>query len=231
MAPKALAIIPARGGSKRIPRKNIKPFNGKPIIAYSIEAAIASGCFDEVMVSTDDGEIADIAGGYGAVVPFVRSQSASDDNATLADVCREVLEQYKDDGADFDIFACLLPTAPFITAANIVKGRDLLISSKADSVVTVAPFGNPPQRALQIGEDGKLSMIWPENYEKRSQDLPAGYHDAGQFYWMRAEALILQMRFFAANSVALPLSPLMVQDIDNLDDWRLAEQKFKMLKV
>ena len=227
MAGKSIAIIPARGGSKRIPGKNIKPFNGRPIIAYSIEAALKSGCFDEVMVSTDDGEIAEVAGEYGAVVPFVRSSANSDDHATLAQVCKEVLEQYKDDGIVFDLFCCILPTAPFVSAANLQKGKQILLESAADSVVTVAKFSYPAQRALKLDEKGTMSMIWPEFYESRSQDLPPAYHDAGQFYWMRSKSLLDQMRFFAANSIALPLSEMEAQDIDTLDDWQLAELKYK----
>ena len=230
MTSKSIAIIPARGGSKRIPGKNIKAFNGRPIISYSIEAAIKSNCFDEVMVSTDDGEIAEVAGTYGAVVPFVRSSANSDDHATLAQVCKEVLEQYQADGAAFDLFCCLLPTAPFVTIANLQKGKELLTTSGADSVVTVTDFGYPAQRALQLDEQGSLSMIWPEHYESRSQDLRTAYHDAGQFYWMKTSSLLAQMRFFAANSLALPLPNMQVQDIDSLEDWQLAELKFKLLK-
>jgi len=227
--PKSLAIIPARGGSKRIPRKNIRPFNGRPIIAYSIEAATACSCFEQIMVSTDDAEIADVARAAGASVPFMRSPEKSNDFAHIADVCFEVLTQYKSLGKDFDLICCILPTAPFLSAERIKEGYELLIGGGADSVVPVTSFGYPAQRAVKVDEGGKLSMIWPEYYNSRSQDLPPAYHDAGQFYWMREKSFLEQRRFFAKNSLALVLPQMEVQDIDSLEDWQLAEMKYKLL--
>ena len=227
---KTIAIIPARGGSKRIPRKNIKPFNGRPIIAYSIEAAIKSGCFGQVVVSTDDAEIADVARSAGASVPFLRSAENSNDFAGLADVCREVLEQFKALGSEFELLCCILPTAPFVSAPRLQQGLDLLIKSNAEALIPVTNFSYPAQRAIKIDESGQLSMIWPEYYNSRSQDLPTSYHDAGQFYWIFSKALMEQMRFFAKNSSALILPQMEVQDIDSLEDWQLAEIKYNMCR-
>jgi pseudaminic acid cytidylyltransferase len=228
---RAIAIIPARGGSKRIPGKNIKAFNGRPIISYSIAAALKAACFAEVMVSTDDDDIASVARASGATVPFLRSPENSNDFAGLAEVCREVLDQYQKIGQSFDLLCCILPTAPFITAERIKQGYDLLMSSDADSVVPVTSFGYPVQRAVKLDESGQLSMIWPENYNVRSQDLPASYHDAGQFYWSKSQSLLDQMRFFAEKSVALVLPQIEVQDIDSLEDWELAEMKYKLMHL
>jgi len=228
-APKAIAIIPARGGSKRIPRKNIKPFNGRPIIAYSIDAALGAGCFAEVMVSTDDDQIADLAREAGALVPFTRSEENSNDFANLAEVCREVLEQYNNLGKQFEFVCCILPTAPFVSAERLKQGYDLLLSSDCDSIVPVTNFSYPAQRAVRIDDSGKMAMIWPEHYLSRSQDLPPSYHDAGQFYWIKSKSLLEQMRFFAKNSQAIVLRQMEVQDIDCLEDWELAEIKHKLL--
>jgi len=224
--PKSIAIIPARGGSKRIPGKNIKTFSGRPIIAYSIAAALGAACFDEVMVSTDDPQIQAIAEAEGAQVPFLRSASNSDDHAAIAEVCLEVIEQYAERGRTFELICCILPTAPFVSAERLKQGLQLLTDSKASAVVPVAAFSYPVQRALQIDGSGSLSMIWPENYNARSQDLPHSYHDAGQFYWIQTATLRSEKRFFAADSRALVLSPGEVQDIDTLDDWKLAELKY-----
>ncbi|MCG8476581.1 MAG: pseudaminic acid cytidylyltransferase, partial [Cytophagales bacterium] len=191
-----IAIIPARGGSKRIPRKNIKLFCGKPVIAYSIEAAFESGVFDEVMVSTDDEEIAEMAKELGASVPFFRSPETSDDYAVIADVIGEVLSCYRSEGKEFDEFCCLLPAAPFITAARIKEAFDK-ISAGFESVFPVLKFSYPIKRALQLdGRTGKVSMIWPEHLKTRSQDLPPAYHDSGQFYCMRVEAFLKEKKIF-----------------------------------
>jgi len=231
LPPKSIAIIPARGGSKRIPRKNIRHFNGRPIIAYSIEAALKSDCFVEIMVSTDDFEIADVARDAGASVPFTRSSENSNDFATIADVCKEVLEQYHNLGKDFDLICCILPTAPFVSAERLKQGYELLAESGADSVVPVTSFGYPAQRAVKVDDGGRLSMIWPEYYNSRSQDLPASYQDAGQFYWIQSRCLLEQKRFFAKNSLAMILPQMEVQDIDSLEDWQLAEMKYKLLRL
>ena len=224
-----IAIITARGGSKRIPRKNIKDFLGKPIIAYSIEAALQSGIFDEVMVSTDDVEIAEVAQKYGAKVPFLRSAKNSDDFATTADVLIEVLENYEQLGQKFQYACCLYPTAPFITVEKLQKAFQLLTENNADSVIPVAAFSYPIWRSLKI-ENGKLQMNFPENLNKRSQDLPPTYHDVGQFYFFEVAKFLSAKKMFSDFSVPLHISELEMQDIDNETDWKLAELKYQLLK-
>lgn len=225
---KTLAMITARGGSKRIPRKNIKDFNGKPIIAYSIEAAITSGVFDEVMVSTDDEEIAEIAKKFGAKVPFFRSEKTSNDFATTVDVIEEVLNTYKERGEEFDIFCCIYPTAPFITAQRLKDAVTTLSDSDADSLIPVVRFSYPPQRAMEI-HDGKLVFRQPENLAKRSQDLEPHFHDAGQFYVVRSESFFKNHGIMVGDILPMELSELEVQDIDNEVDWQLAELKYNLL--
>ncbi|MBQ8031407.1 MAG: pseudaminic acid cytidylyltransferase [Butyrivibrio sp.] len=225
---KTLAMITARGGSKRIPRKNIKEFNGKPIMAYSIEAAIQSGAFDEVMVSTDDEEIAEIARKYGASVPFMRSEKTANDFATTVDVIDEVIREYHGLGKDFDLFACIYPTAPFITSDKLKEAVEKLSASDADSLIPVVRFSYPPQRAMEIHE-GKLVFRQPENLAKRSQDLEPHYHDAGQFYVVRTESFLKNKGIMVGQILPMELSELEVQDIDNEVDWKLAEMKYKLL--
>ena len=227
---KKLAIIPARGGSKRIPRKNIKLFLGKPIIEYSIKAALDSGLFDEVMVSTDDREIADISINAGAKVPFFRSEKTANDFAHIADVIEEVLIEYQKIGKIFDAFCCIFPTAPFLLPNRLVEGFNLMTDKNFDSIFPVLRFSYPIQRALKI-EDGKVSMILPENFNKRSQDLMPSYHDSGQFYWMKTKEFDKQKRLFAENSGAIILTEMEVQDIDNDEDWEIAELKYKMINL
>ena len=222
-----LAIIPARGGSKRIPKKNIKNFLSQPIIKYSIDAAINSSCFKEIMVSTDDKEIAEISISGGAKVPFLRSMQTSNDFATTADVLEEVFTEYKKRGVNFDYCCCIYPTAPFISGQRIIEGFNLLETSDADSVVPVVCFAYPIQRAFKI-ENGYLSMIWPENLKKRSQDFIPTYHDCGQFYWMRVERFLKNHSVFTNNSLAMILSEKEVEDIDNEEDWERAEMKFRI---
>ncbi len=224
-----IAIITARGGSKRIPRKNIKDFLGKPIIAYSIEASLQSGIFQEVMVSTDDAEIAEVAQKYGAKVPFMRSAKNADDFATTTDVLIEVLENYQNLGQNFQYACCLYPTAPFVRAEKLQKAFQLLTESNADSVVPVAAFSYPIWRSLKI-ENGKLQMNFPENLNKRSQDLPPAYHDVGQFYFFEVAKFLSTKRLFSDFSVPLHVSELEMQDIDNETDWKLAELKYQLLK-
>lgn len=228
MKNKCLAIITARGGSKRIPRKNIKDFLGKPIIAYSIEAAIKSNLFDEVMVSTDDNEIAEISKQYGAKVPFLRSNKNSDDYSGTADVLIEVMNKYKELAINFDLGCCIYPTAPLIKPENIIKAHNLLINEKFDSVFPVVKFSYPIFRALKI-ENNKVKMIWEENLTKRSQDFPDAFHDAGQFYWFKVNEFIITKKIFTENTGAIELVENEVQDIDNEIDWELAEMKYKLL--
>jgi pseudaminic acid cytidylyltransferase len=223
-----VAIITARGGSKRIPRKNIKLFLDKPIIAYSIKASLESGIFQEVMVSTDDEEIAEVALKYGAKVPFLRSTENSNDFATTADVLLEVLNTYQEKGLYFDHACCLYPTAPFVTASKLQNAHSLLIENQADSVIPVASFSYPIWRSLKV-ENGKLLMNFPENMNKRSQDLPLAYHDVGQFYFFNVKKFLIQKKLFTENTVPLPISELEMQDIDNETDWKLAELKYKLI--
>ncbi len=225
---RVLAIITARGGSKRIPRKNIKEFNGKPIMAYSIEAAAGSGVFDKVMVSTEDEEIASIAKEYGAEVPFLRSEKTAGDFATTADVIEEVLSEYRKLGEEFDIAACIYPTAPFITPGRLKSAVEELVDSDADSLIPVVRFSFPPQRAMEIRE-GTLVFRQPEYLNSRSQDLTPHYHDVGQFYIFRTESFMNNHRIMAGKMIPLELSEIEVQDIDNPVDWQLAELKYKLL--
>jgi len=225
---KTLAIITARGGSKRIPRKNIRDFLGKPVIAYVIDASIKSNLFEEVMVSTDDSEIAEVAQKYGARVPFVRSAENSDDFATTDDVLVEVLEEYKKLGKNFEYACCLYPTAPFVTPQKLQQAFKLLVESQADSVFPVVAFSYPIWRSLRI-ENGRLVMNFPENLNKRSQDLAIAYHDAGQFYFFRVENFLTKRKIFSDFSLPLLVSELEAQDIDNETDWKLAELKYRLL--
>ncbi len=224
-----LCIIPARGGSKRIPKKNIKYFLGKPIIAYSIEAAINSDLFDEVMVSTDDFEIATIAKKYGAAVPFLRSDETANDFATTFDVIQEVVKEYELLSKTFEFTCCIYACAPFVTANTLNMSLDLLLESKFDSVFPIMPFGFPIQRALKQ-ERKKVSFFYPEFSLFRSQDLEKSYHDAGQFYWMNTAECIKKKQILTDNSGSIILSELEGQDIDNEVDWKLAELKYELLQ-
>lgn len=223
-----IAIIPARGGSKRIPRKNIRKFHDKPIIAYTIEAALESQVFEEVMVSTDDAEIAEISKKYGANVPFFRSAELSNDMAMTVPVLIDALDRYEKLGIVYAFGCCLYPCAPFVTAARIKEGMDLLVYSKADSVVPVVKFSFPPQRSF-VMRDGKISMLYPEHNNSRSQDLEPLYHDSGQFYCFKTASLIAENKMFCTNTVPLVLSELEVQDIDTEEDWKIAEMKYRIL--
>ncbi|MED9904844.1 MAG: pseudaminic acid cytidylyltransferase [Lachnospiraceae bacterium] len=225
---KAVAVITARGGSKRIPRKNIKPFLGKPIITYSIQAALDAGIFDEVMVSTDDEEIAEIAKAAGAAVPFFRSKDTANDYATTTDVMLEVLESYRKFGKEFDSACCIYPTAPFVSAEKLKTAMELLTEKEADSVLPVVRFSFPPQRSV-IMEDGFLKFKWPEHMFTRSQDLEPFYHDAGQFYCLKVESFMQQKKLVMDKTVPYEQPELAVQDIDTEEDWEIAEVKYKVL--
>ncbi|MHB1105205.1 MAG: pseudaminic acid cytidylyltransferase [Lutibacter sp.] len=226
----SLCIIPARGGSKRIPKKNIKDFLGKPIIAYSIEAAINSGLFDEVMVSTDDQEIAEIAISFGAKVPFLRTDKTANDYATTFDVIEEVLSQYHYHNKNFEFMCCLYACAPFITAGKLADSFKILQKNDFDSVFPVMTFGFPIQRALKKGIDNKINFFYPEFGLTRSQDLEKSYHDAGQFYWMNTETCLRKKKIITDNSGSIIVSELEGQDIDNETDWKLAEMKYELLQ-
>jgi len=223
-----VAIIPARGGSKRIPKKNIKTFCGKPIIAYSIEAALESRLFDEVMVSTDDESIAVVALQYGATVPFMRTGKNADDYATTFDVLNEVLQQYKTLNKIFECGCCIYPTAPFVTASFLQTAFNTMKEQDFDSVFPVVKYSYPIWRSLKI-ENNRALMQWPENIHKRSQDLTASYHDAGQFYWFNTERILQSGALFTDNSGAVIIDELQVQDIDSEQDWQLAEMKYRLL--
>ncbi len=225
---RTLAIITARGGSKRIPRKNIKEFCSKPIIAYSIEAALKSGVFDEVMISTEDKEIAQISEGFGAKVPFFRSEKTASDYATTADVLLEVLDEYEKRGMHFDMACCIYPTAPFITSERLKEAVETLRKSDADTLIPVVGFSYPPQRALVI-EDGKLVFKYPEYLVSRSQDLEKHYHDAGQFYVFKTKAFKETGNLMKGNIIPMVLDEMEVQDIDTQHDWELAQVKYKLL--
>lgn len=225
---KVLAIITARGGSKRIPRKNIKEFCGKPIMAYSIEAAKKSGVFDTVMISTDDEEIAEIGKKFGGEVPFYRSEKTSNDFATTTDVLMEVIDEYDKRGEHFDVLCCIYPTAPFVTSERLKEAVQSLLNSDADTLIPVVPFSYPPQRALIIN-DGKLEMKYPENIVARSQDLEKHYHDVGQFYVLRVDAFKKNKNLLLGNILPLVMDEMEVQDIDTEEDWKLAEVKYQIL--
>lgn len=220
-----IAIITARGGSKRIPKKNIKDFCGQPILNYSIKAAIDTGIFNEVMVSTDSEEIKEIAIAAGAHVPFLRSEATSNDYATTAEVLREVLVGYDAIYLKYDIMACIYPTAPFVTAEKLKKAYNTLINSEATSVMPVVQYSFPPQRANVI-RDGLLVYEFQENRLKRSQDLEPIYHDAGQFYFYKVNS---DLSFTADKYAPIFVDDLEVQDIDNESDWKIAEMKYKLM--
>lgn len=224
---KRIAIITARGGSKRIPKKNIKLFLDKPIIAYSIQAALETGIFDEVMVSTDDKEIAQIAQEYGAKVPFFRSSENANDFATTADVIMEVLEAYREEGREFEQICCIYPTAPFITSKVLCEAMELLEKEQADSVLPVVAFSFPPQRCVVIRE-GQVVPKWPECMPMRSQDLEPYYHDCGQFYCLNAKAFETQKKLIMEHTRPIIMDEMNVQDIDNETDWKLAELKYRL---
>ena len=225
-----LAIIPARGGSKRIPRKNIKLFFGKPMIAYSIEAAIESGCFDKIIVSTDDAEIASVAEQYGAEVPFFRPDEISDDYATTLDVIQHALLWCQQNGYPVDMACCIYATAPFIKPRALKDGLSLLAETGGDYVFSATSFPFPIQRALKLKAGGEVSMFHPEHLNTRSQDLEEAYHDAGQFYWGREDAFLQGKPIFAEGSRVVLLPRNEVQDIDTEEDWLNAENLYAAMK-
>ena len=226
---KTIAIITARGGSKRIPKKNIKEFIGKPIIAYSIEAALASGIFDEVMVSTDSEEIAEVARRFGASVPFMRSAKTSDDFATTTDVLLEVLDEYKKRGTEFDYMACLYPTNPFISSDKLKSAMEVIAKGDCAEVLPVVAFSYPPQRGYVFGDNESICYKWPEFKDSRSQDLEKIYHDAGQFYFYNVP-MYIKNRGVKGTVKPIICPEIEVQDIDNEEDWELAELKVEFLR-
>ncbi len=225
----SIAIITARGGSKRIPRKNIKPFLGKPIMVYSIEAALASGLFDTVMVSTDDEEIAQIAKEHGAQVPFYRSERTSNDHAATADVVSEVLEEYAKCGIYYETACVIYPTAPFLTADALKESMGILLEGNADGVMPVVKFSFPPQRSV-VMRNGELIASDPESMKMRSQDLEPHYHDCGQFYCIRVASFLKQRAMVMAHTAPYLQDEMTVQDIDTEEDWKIAEMKYRLLQ-
>jgi pseudaminic acid cytidylyltransferase len=223
-----VAIIPARGGSKRIPRKNLKPFDGVPIIVRSIRTAFDCGLFDQVVVSTDDEEIADIARAHGAQVPFMRPTALADDFTGTAAVIVHALKQLP----PFDYACCVYATAPLLQARYLRQGHELLVQHPDKSFTfSVAGFGFPVQRALTLDEQGALTSLYPEFRNTRSQDLPEAYQDAGQFYWGRTEAWLRGDVLFSPASLPVILPRYLVQDIDTLEDWKRAEYLYTALKA
>lgn len=225
---KRIAIITARGGSKRIPKKNIRLFCGKPILTYSIGAALNAGIFDKVMVSTDSEEIAQIAREAGADVPFMRSDATSGDYATTAEVLLEVLAEYEKQGERFDTVCCIYPTAPFVTEQKLRDGIALLEERDVDSVVPVVRYSYPPQRAF-VQKDGYTVLKFPEYLGARSQDLEPFYHDCGQFYCMQVKNFKEKKQIFTDRMLSIEMHETEVQDIDNETDWKLAELKYQMM--
>ncbi|SHF90300.1 N-acylneuraminate cytidylyltransferase [Salegentibacter echinorum] len=226
---KNLCIIPARGGSKRIPRKNIKNFLGKPIIAYSITAALESKLFDEVMVSTDDEEIAEVAKKYGAKVPFMRSQKNADDFATTVDVLLEVTQKYEASDQTFDNICCIYPTAPFTTSVKLKEAFHKLQQEDLDSVFPIMAYSYPIQRSLRLKDD-KITFFYPEFEEARSQDLEDAFHDAGQFYFFKTKSLLENKTIFSVKTGGIVINELEAQDIDSKTDWKIAEIKYEFIQ-
>lgn len=232
MLKNTLAVITARGGSKRIPGKNIKSFCGKPIIEYSIKTALDSNLFDDVIISTDDIAIAEIAISAGATFPFIRSAENSNDFVGTADVLCEVVESFKNINVEYENACCLYPTAPFITIESLKNGFKLFKECKYDVVFPSVKYSYPVQRSINIDSslNNKVNMLWPENYTKRSQDLEPVYHDAGQFYWFCPATMLIKRRLFTDNTGSIVINELMVQDIDTIEDWQIAEIKYRILK-
>ena len=226
-----LAVIPARGGSKRIPRKNIKPFCGKPMIVWSIEAALQSGCFDQVIVSTDDAEINDVARQYGAAVPFMRPAELSDDHTGTLPVIRHAIEWFNGQGQAIEQVCCLYATAPFVRSEDIQRGLQILNETGSDYAFSVTSYAFPIQRAIHITDQGRVEMFNPEHFNTRSQDLDEAYHDAGQFYWGRASAWLQGKMIFSPDSAPVLLPRHRVQDIDTPEDWLRAEWMFKAMQA
>jgi len=224
-----LVIIPARGGSKRIPYKNIKDFNGKPILAYVIQAVKVTDLFEEIIVSTDDTLVAEVAKEFGANVPFLRSNKNSDDHATLADVLIEVIQKYKELGKTFDNICCILPTAALVTTEKIQEGFDLLKKNKVYSVVPVIKFASPIQRALKVEKD-LLVLRETKHIITRSQDLEDHYHDSGQFYWLNTEEFLKEKKIFTSKTGYIELKENEAQDVDTPEDWKMLELKFNFKK-
>jgi pseudaminic acid cytidylyltransferase len=225
-----LCVIPARGGSKRIPRKNIKEFYGQPMIGYSIKAALDSQCFDQVIVSTDDAEIAEVAKSFGAIVPFVRPDELANDDTATVPVIKHAIKWFDDQNQLPSEVCCLYATAPFVQADAIRKAYKKMMQEQVDYCFTVTSFASPIQRAIKVTAENRIEMFYPENLETRSQDLEESYHDAGQFYWGKAESFRQQKPLFSKDSTPYILPRHLVQDVDTPEDWRRAELMYQVLK-
>ena len=226
---KTIAIITARGGSKRIPRTNIKEFMGKPMLAYAIEAALTSNVFDEVMVSTDDAEIAKIAQKYGAKVPFMRSEKTSNDMAMTYDVLEEVISEYEKKGQHYDNLACIYPCVPFLKGDTLKQAYEIFTKKDCDTLVPVVRFSFPIQRAFRVDENGFVQYREPENMLKRSQDLEPMFHDVGMFYFCKTEDMLKNKKLVGNKAAYIEMDESQIQDIDNDSDWKMAELKYKVL--
>lgn len=226
-----IAVIPARAGSKRIPRKNVRDFCGKPVISWSIQAARESGCFERIVVSTDDPEIAEVARAEGAEAPFVRPPSLSGDRIGTTPVIAHAIDTLRKQGLAPDLVCCIYATAPFIQANDLSNGLQALQASKADFAVSITSFSYPVQRALGIAKDGSLAMLYPENYGSRSQDLVPAYHDAAQFYWGRVQAWEEQRVLLSPAAIPVILPRQRVLDIDTEEDWEHAEWLFRAMQL
>jgi pseudaminic acid cytidylyltransferase len=225
-----LAVIPARGGSKRIPRKNIKPFGGQPMISWAIQAAARSGCFDRIIVSTDDDEIGQVAKQFGAEVPFIRPPELADDYAGTIPVIAHAVDWQNQHGPQVQDVCCIYATAPFVQVADLQRGLEILRGSAADYAFSVTNYSFPIQRAVRINKQQRVEMFQPECFDTRSQDLEEAWHDAGQFYWGRASAWLAGKPLFSADAAPIVLPRHRVQDIDTLEDWLRAEWMFKAMQ-
>lgn len=223
-----IAIIPARGGSKRIPNKNIKEFLGKPIIAYSIQAALESNLFDKIVVSTDSEQIKAISQKYGADVPFLRSEKNSDDFATTVDVILEVIKQFELKGIKVDEACCIYATAPFVRPEELTTAYSLMREVEYDVVFPVLPYSFPIQRAVKLDPEKKIQMFFPENRQTRSQDLEKSYHDSGQFYWFKVKSVVEKKSLWTDNTGVIILDEMHAHDIDTMKDWIIAEFKYRL---
>ena len=228
---KAIAVIPARGGSKRIPGKNIKEFCGKPIIAYSIQAAQVSGLFDRIIVSTDDEEVVEVSRRYGAEIPFMRPPELADDYTGTNAVMKHALEWFKKQGFSIQYACCIYATAPFIQVEYLTQGFDKLVSSNKDFVFSVTTFEFPIQRAVKVNHNGEIEPFYPEYISSRSQDLKEAYHDAGQFYWGKAEAYLKDASLYFSGALPVVLPRYLVQDVDTMEDWQQAEMIYKVFQA
>ncbi len=225
-----IAVIPARGGSKRIPGKNIKPFAGKPIIAYSIETALACGLFDRVIVSTDDAEIACIARQYGAQTPFIRAAHLADDHCGTVDVINDAIDYFKRQKQSMTYVCCIYATAPFLQAGDLITAYHQLTASDKDFAFSITSYASPVQRALRIDAHNQIACLWPQHRYTRTQDLPATYHDAGQFYFGKYTAFLHRVEIFSAHSIPVILPRHRVHDIDTPEDWQCAENMYRSLQ-